>query len=174
MSRNSPYNIVLTKAETLELRQRSCQYTLPYYMVVRAQMILLAAQGLRNDQIAARLNTIQPRIIKGTYHLAKCAEVAADERRLRLYFSEDSRQRSHDFRFAHEIPIVGSVLSRVLPDPFGGIELRRIGRQLVYLQPVAIALKPRPNILVLVVGSVVLNKQCAAASESSGDVIKEA
>lgn len=57
MSRNSPYNIVLTKAETLELRQRSCQYTLPYYMVVRAQMILLAAQGLRNDQIAARLNT---------------------------------------------------------------------------------------------------------------------
>ena len=33
------------------------KYTLPYYMVVRAQMILLAAQGLRNDQIAARLNT---------------------------------------------------------------------------------------------------------------------
>ena len=31
-------------------------YTLPYWQVVRAQMVLLAAQGLRNDEIAARLN----------------------------------------------------------------------------------------------------------------------
>jgi hypothetical protein len=30
--------------------------TLPYWQVMRAQMVLLAAQGLRNDQIAARLN----------------------------------------------------------------------------------------------------------------------
>jgi hypothetical protein len=30
-------------------------YTLPYWQVVRAQMVLLAAQGLRNDQIAERL-----------------------------------------------------------------------------------------------------------------------
>ena len=31
-------------------------YTLPYWQVTRAQMVLLAAEGLRNDQIAARLN----------------------------------------------------------------------------------------------------------------------
>lgn len=31
-------------------------YTLPYWQVVRAQMVLLAAEGLRNDQIAAHLN----------------------------------------------------------------------------------------------------------------------
>ena len=31
-------------------------YTLPYWQVVRAQMVLLAADGLSNDQIAARLN----------------------------------------------------------------------------------------------------------------------
>ena len=31
-------------------------YTLPYWQVVRAQMVLLAAQGLRNDQIAERCN----------------------------------------------------------------------------------------------------------------------
>ena len=31
-------------------------YTLPYWKVTRAQMVLLAADGLRNDQIAARLN----------------------------------------------------------------------------------------------------------------------
>ena len=31
-------------------------YTLPYWQVVRAQMVLLAAQKLRNDEIAARLS----------------------------------------------------------------------------------------------------------------------
>ena len=32
-------------------------YTLPYFMVVRAKMILHAANGLSNDQIALRLDT---------------------------------------------------------------------------------------------------------------------
>jgi transposase len=31
-------------------------YTLPYWQVTRAQMVLLAADGLRNDEIATRLN----------------------------------------------------------------------------------------------------------------------
>jgi transposase len=31
-------------------------YTLPYWQVIRAQTVLLAAQGLRNDQIAQWLN----------------------------------------------------------------------------------------------------------------------
>jgi transposase len=31
------------------------KYTSPYFMVVRAKAILLAAQGLRNDQIADRI-----------------------------------------------------------------------------------------------------------------------
>ena len=30
-------------------------YTLPYWQVVQAQMVLLAADGLRNDEIAGRL-----------------------------------------------------------------------------------------------------------------------
>ncbi|MGH2946679.1 MAG: helix-turn-helix domain-containing protein [Solirubrobacteraceae bacterium] len=38
----------------LESMARS--YTLPYWQVVRAQMVLLAAAGWRNDEIAARLN----------------------------------------------------------------------------------------------------------------------
>jgi len=38
------------------LEARARKYTLPYREVVRAQMILLAAQGLRNDEIAGRLN----------------------------------------------------------------------------------------------------------------------
>ena len=40
---------------TLESRAR--RYTLPYREVIRAQLVLLAAEGLDNDDIAARLNT---------------------------------------------------------------------------------------------------------------------
>lgn len=57
MPRKSPYEIALTRKERQALRQQARKYTLPYYVVVRAKMILLAAEGLRNDQIAARLNT---------------------------------------------------------------------------------------------------------------------
>ncbi len=35
----------------------SLKYTLPYYQVVRAKMILLAADGLGNDEIASCLHT---------------------------------------------------------------------------------------------------------------------
>ena len=56
MPRTSPYPIVLASEEERELERRATKYTLPYYQVVRARMILLAAQGLRNDQIAARLD----------------------------------------------------------------------------------------------------------------------
>ena len=56
MPGRSPYRIELSDEErrVLELLARS--YTLPYWQVTRAQMVLLAAQGLRNDEIAARLN----------------------------------------------------------------------------------------------------------------------
>jgi len=57
MPRESPYRIVLSPAEKRELRRRAGKYTLPYFQVVRANMILLAAEGLSNDEIAARLNT---------------------------------------------------------------------------------------------------------------------
>ncbi len=57
MPRESPFVIKLTDEETLVLRQRARKYTLPYFQVLRAQMILLAAKGLQNDEIAARLNT---------------------------------------------------------------------------------------------------------------------
>jgi DNA-binding NarL/FixJ family response regulator len=57
LPRKSPYNIVLTKQEREELERRANKYTLPYFMVARAKMILLAQQGLSNDQIADRLST---------------------------------------------------------------------------------------------------------------------
>ena len=57
MPRTSPYSIVLTKAEETELLRRSVQYTLPYFQVLRAKMVLLAAKDLTNDVIASRLDT---------------------------------------------------------------------------------------------------------------------
>lgn len=50
-------NIELSAAEADELNRRAAKYTLPYFEVVRAKMILMAAAGIDNDEIAARLDT---------------------------------------------------------------------------------------------------------------------
>ena len=57
MPRSSPYRIVLSRDESRELTRRAAKYTLPYYQVVRAKMILLAAEGWSNDEIATSLHT---------------------------------------------------------------------------------------------------------------------
>jgi transposase len=49
--------IELTPEEHSFLSRQAARYTLPYREVVRAKIILLAAQGLGNDEIAARLDT---------------------------------------------------------------------------------------------------------------------
>jgi len=56
MPRTSPYTIVLSQAEQSELERRSRRYTSQYRDVVRAKVILLAAQGMENTAIAERLN----------------------------------------------------------------------------------------------------------------------
>jgi Homeodomain-like domain len=55
MPRRSPFVIQLTEQERAELEFRCKEYTSPYRDVVRAKVVLLASQGLRNDQIAAVL-----------------------------------------------------------------------------------------------------------------------
>jgi hypothetical protein len=57
MPRRSPHIITLSPSEEEELRRRSRKYTLPYYVVQRADMILLAAQGWENKEIAEHLHT---------------------------------------------------------------------------------------------------------------------
>jgi len=57
MPRSSPYAITLSSAEEAELRRRAAKYTLPYFQVQRARMILYAADGVTNDEIAGRLDT---------------------------------------------------------------------------------------------------------------------
>ena len=56
MPRHSPYRIDLSDEEHASLELLARSYTLPYWQVTRAQMVLMAAGGLRNDEIAARLN----------------------------------------------------------------------------------------------------------------------
>jgi Winged helix-turn helix len=55
MPRHSPYRIELTDEERAVLEHFARSYTLPYWLVMRAQMVLMAAEGMPNDQIAARL-----------------------------------------------------------------------------------------------------------------------
>ena len=57
MPRSSPYIIELTAEERRVLDERARRYTLPYREVIRAKIVLMAAEGLRNDQIAERLDT---------------------------------------------------------------------------------------------------------------------
>jgi transposase len=57
MPRKSPYTLRLSRNERRELEARARKYTLPYRDVVRAKIVLMAAEGLDNDEIAARLDT---------------------------------------------------------------------------------------------------------------------
>lgn len=57
MSRRSPYVIELSPKERRVLQAMAARYTLPYRDVIRAKIVLLAGEGLRNDEIARRLDT---------------------------------------------------------------------------------------------------------------------
>ena len=57
MPRKSPYVLELTAEQRWELEARARKYTLPYRNVMRAKIVLMAAAGLDNDEIAARLDT---------------------------------------------------------------------------------------------------------------------
>jgi hypothetical protein len=56
MPRHSPYTIILSRDERRSLESLARQYTLPYFQVLRARIVLAAAEGLGNDQIAAALS----------------------------------------------------------------------------------------------------------------------
>jgi transposase len=64
MPRESPFVVRLSREERRVLEQRSRQYTLPYREVVRAKIVLLAAQGLENKVIGERLDLPRPVVSK--------------------------------------------------------------------------------------------------------------
>jgi hypothetical protein len=55
--RDTAHTSLNTAAERAALEGRARKYTSPYRDVIRAKIILLAAEGLRNDVTAARLDT---------------------------------------------------------------------------------------------------------------------
>jgi hypothetical protein len=57
MPRESPFTVALSEDERRHLESLARQYTSPYRDVIRAKIILLAAEGLSNDVIASRLDT---------------------------------------------------------------------------------------------------------------------
>jgi len=57
MPRKSPYTITLSGHEKNTLESVARKYTTLYRDVIRAKIILMAAQGYSNEEIAFRLNT---------------------------------------------------------------------------------------------------------------------
>jgi transposase len=56
MPRLSPYVVELTDDERRVLEARARKYTSPYRDVIRAKIVLWAAEGVANDAIAGRLD----------------------------------------------------------------------------------------------------------------------
>ncbi len=57
MPRKSPFVIRLTDYEKMKLESAARKYTSSYSDVIRAKIVLMAAQGYDNDEIASRLDT---------------------------------------------------------------------------------------------------------------------
>ncbi len=64
MPRRSPYVVLLSEKERVDLKRMAGQYTLPYYQVIRSKIVLLAAEGLSNKIIAQRLDVPRPIVSK--------------------------------------------------------------------------------------------------------------
>jgi transposase len=56
MPRRSPFNIDLSRPDRVELERRAATYTAPYRDVIRAKIVLMAADGLQKKEIAHRLS----------------------------------------------------------------------------------------------------------------------
>ena len=80
MSRKSPYVLRLTVEQRQELEARARQYTLPYRDVVRAKIILMAADDVNNDEIADRLDTRREIVSKWRKRFFEDGLVGLDER----------------------------------------------------------------------------------------------
>ena len=72
MSRRSPYHIKLSRKERAKLEAMARKYTSPYRDVIRAKIVLYAAQDLENEEIAQRLDT--PRQIVSKWRKRFCDE----------------------------------------------------------------------------------------------------
>jgi len=96
MPRRSPHNVGLTDEEAKALQELARKYTSPYCDVMRAKIVLLAAEGLANTDIAERLDL--PRQIVSKWRKRFCLQrLAGLENRPRRgrpsSFSPSARRR---------------------------------------------------------------------------------
>jgi hypothetical protein len=94
--RKSPFAIVLSEEERVALEAQARHYTSPYCDVVRAKIVLLAAEGLSNDIIAARLDTSRQIISKWRkrFALARLPGLESQPRGGRLTLFSGQRRRA--------------------------------------------------------------------------------
>lgn len=57
MPRISPYTIVLSESEREKLQGITRKYTSSYSNIIRAKIVLYAADGLSNEEISGRIDT---------------------------------------------------------------------------------------------------------------------
>ena len=97
----SPFSIVLSHEERTLLETQVRQYTSPYCDVIRAKIILLAAEGLSNDVIATRLDTPRQVVSKWRkrFALARLPGLESEPRGGRpAHFSPQRRRSSKSSR----------------------------------------------------------------------------
>lgn len=64
MGRHSPYQFRLSPEQRVQLESRARRYSSPYREVIRARIVLLAAEGLTNEEIAHRLGVPRQLVTK--------------------------------------------------------------------------------------------------------------
>ena len=95
MPRNSPYTISLSEKERKKLEAKARRYTSPYRDVIRARIVLYAAEGLHNDEIAARLDTPRQIVSKWRKRFFEEGLIGLQERPRRGRPARFSPQRDH-------------------------------------------------------------------------------
>src|SRR5438445_11859106 len=95
MPRKSPFSIVLSKEERIMLENQVRQYTSPYCDVIRAKIVLLAAEGL-SKVIAVRVDTPRQIVSKWRkrFALARLPGLEAQPRGGRPAHFSPQRRRS--------------------------------------------------------------------------------
>lgn len=80
MARSSPFQIELSADEHRILEAIAAKYSSPYRDVIRAKIVLYAAQGLSNEAIAARIDLPRQIVSKWRKRFYKQRLVGLQER----------------------------------------------------------------------------------------------
>jgi transposase len=80
MSRKSPYEVSLTPEARANLEEIARKYTTSYRDVIRAKIVLYAADGLSNEEIARRLDTPRQIVSKWRKRFFEQGAVGLEER----------------------------------------------------------------------------------------------